>query len=643
MTRHRWNQPLKLILATLVATSIWSAAGAPQHASAASSDVQQLTQNRAKQDILAKWLQYRPMDMVKAGYTSEDGIYNTDAIYKQAPQLIAPYSPGKLKPQYIEDGINAANFVRYLAGVPDDLVADSSLEQQQQTGALLNAVNKQLSHHPVQPADMSQSQFDLGYKATSSSNLFLGSNTFYDNVLGYMSDSDASNIDRVGHRRWIINPTMKKTMFGMVYADMSYGYPVPFATMSAFNSERNPSEVSYDYVAWPSAGYFPQEVFSPNDAWSVSLNTSRYDKSHTNDIRVELVRERDERKWSFNASDTDREGKFFNVDTGGYGGIPYSIIFRPDGIEEFAEDDTFSVSITGVYGRDGQAQEIHFQTTMFEMLPHFTANAPIKLHVGETIQLRLESGTQTSDNLFVSSNSSIVSIDAQGRITGIRKGEAYVSVDRYIGDPKSKIVTLRVSGNGDEKVSTWAQGAYLKAKGNGLIPMDFDLNYQRPISRITFTGMAVRMLEIVMKQDIVENQVLHNDINSTPFRDVSDWAVNWANKNGIISGTSATTFSPDATITREQAAKLLLNVYDKALNMKKGAGSSVNATSGGIATATPFADDNLISPWAKNVVYEAVRLNLLQGTDSTHFDPHGKLTHEQTYVILERVFELIEG
>jgi hypothetical protein len=115
-----------------------------------------------------------------------------------------------------------------------------------------------------------------------------------------MADSDPINISTLGHRRWILNPLMAKTMFGMVYsAPDAKGSSIPFAAMYALNQDRGKAEVSYDYVAWPSAGWFPQEMFSARDAWSVSLNTDKYDRKRTNEIKVTLVRERDGHTWQF--------------------------------------------------------------------------------------------------------------------------------------------------------------------------------------------------------------------------------------------------------------------------------------------------------------------------------------------------------
>ncbi len=54
---------------------------------------------------------------------------------------------------------------------------------------------------------------------------------------------------------------------------------------------------------------------------------------------------------------------------------------------------------------------------------------------------------------------------------------------------------------------------------------------------------------------------------SNPFSDVGDaWyrnAVLWCYENGIVAGTSATTFSPEKIATREQCAVMLMRLYDK--------------------------------------------------------------------------------
>nr|WP_237179022.1 S-layer homology domain-containing protein [Paenibacillus sp. MMS18-CY102] len=600
-------------------------AGSPVHAAA--HDVQQATAGRTKQQIVGQWLQDRPMATGRSYMPST-------SIYAEQPKLTAPYDAGKLKPAYIEDGINAANFVRYLAGLPNDLTADWTLEQQQQTAALVNAVNNQLTHYPSKPADMEQAIFELGQAGTSSSNLFKGSPTFYDNVLGYMSDSDPSNIGRVGHRRWILNPAMKKTMFGMVYASGSADYSPPYASMYAFNRDRDNSEFSYDYIAWPSAGYFPEEVFAPADAWSVSLNPSRYDKAKTSSIRVQLTRERDGKSWTLDQADRNANGEFFNVETSGFG-VPFAVIFRPDGIGKFGSDDTFRVHISGVYTLGGQEASIDYKTTFFNLLPDPITRYAIQLRKGETLQLGMRTGAQQTGNTFLSGNAGVAAVDSKGNIRAVGKGDTWVSVDEYLGSVST--VNIRVvDADPADRVSKWAVEDYTLAKSNGLISRTYDHSYQKAITRYDFTGLAVQMAETIMDNNLYSDDVAYG---KSPFRDVDDWRVTWANRNGIIKGTSPNVFSPYETITREQAATLLMNLYNR-LSQLTGQ-SDGEAAAGGAGKAQLFEDDKRIAPWAKDNVYKAVALSLMDGTGYNQFKPKGVLTYEQTFVLLQKAFEVI--
>lgn len=601
----------------VLATAMIMALALSAHDAHAAS-VQQLTEQRTKQDILNKWEQYKPM---KTG----SAYMSADQIYLESPSVTAPYKAGKIKSEYIEDGIRAVNFVRYLAGLPDDVTANYSLADQQQAVALVNAANKQLNHYPNKPTGIDDALYASGTEGARTSNLYMGSPTFYDNVLGYMADSDTSNIDRVGHRRWIINPEMKQTMLGMVHAANNVAY----ASMYAFDMSRPKSEVQYNYIAWPSAGYFPEDVFSTTDAWSVSLNPENYDRNRTDQIRVKLTRVRDGKVWSFDKNDNNKSGKYFNVETS-YRGVPFAIIFRPDGIGDFQMDDAFDVEITGLYTVGGSRAEVEFTTTFFKLIPKLLARYDIKLQKGETLQMGLSEGFQTSGNTFESGDNRIVEIDSTEKVKAVGKGSTWISVNNYLG--LSRIIYITVNDSpADSKVSSWAQADYTKAKANGIIGYQFDRSYQRPINRMEFTEMAVHMIETVLGRD------LYTEVRGgkSPFNDVDNWNITWAKQNGIINGTSPNTFSPTASITREQAAMLILRVYEKINELKETKGSE------GSVLTSPFEDDRKISPWVKKQVYQAASLSLMNGMANNQFNPKGNLTFEQTYVLLLNCFEIL--
>ena len=513
-------------------------------ATAQSADMRLAAGGRTKQEIMGKWQRYTPMARTFTYMGNQD-------IYEERPSAQVPFKAGKLKREYILDGIKAVNFVRYLAGLPDDIEPDWSLELQQQTGALVNALNDELTHFPAKPAGMDETQFQLGAAATKSSNLFSGDPTLYSNVLGYMSDSDTSNIDRLGHRRWIINPMMKKTMMGFVRLNKGQ----PYATLYAFDQSRPQSEVDYSYIAWPAAGYFPAEMLQPDDAWSVSLNPKKYNSSRISEIRVKLSREGDGKVWTFDSSNQDKNGRYFNVETNGYG-IPFCIIFRPEGIKQLQENDRFNVHIEGLYDSGGRAASVDYATDFFHLtkMKKFRASS-LRLQPGETVQLKAysstgeESGAQ--EGVLVSDHPEVASVDSSGRIQGIKDGQAIIAYRNYFDQVEGVYVDVRE--NGSERVSGWAMDAYTRGKGNGIISSYLDHDYQSPIDRTELAAALVSLYENISGKPL-ESPV-------TPFTDIDNEYVSKAVKLGLIQGTAPGKFSPWAEVTRQDAASLMLRLY----------------------------------------------------------------------------------
>ena len=115
-----------------------------------------------------------------------------------------------------------------------------------QTASKICAELGRLEHRPENPG-WPEEEFKLALKGTSSSNLAFGDPTLPDAVDGWMEDSDKSNIDRLGHRRWCLNPMMKKVGFGRTKT---------FSAMYSFDHSRE-RVPPFEYVAWPPAGRRP--------------------------------------------------------------------------------------------------------------------------------------------------------------------------------------------------------------------------------------------------------------------------------------------------------------------------------------------------------------------------------------------------
>lgn len=523
----------------LLASAAASPASAQQYAAG--------TAARSREAIFAKFLEYRPM--------FQNYRYMTDdSIYESVPRTSVPFSPGRLKDAYILDGINAVNFVRYLAGVPDDIVPDWTLRDQQQAASLINAVRGVLEHRPERPAGMDVPLYELGYRGTSGSNLAAVSATLYKSVLMYMSDSDPSNIARVGHRRWVLNPRMTKTMFGFVHSD-SLG---EVTSMYAIDESRPRSAFHYDFINWPAPGDFPLEVFDPEDAWSVTLNPDRYDNTRTGDIRVRLTRLRDGAVWHFDHSDKDLEGKYFNVDTNRVG-VPFAVIFRPDGIERFEPEDAFEVTITGLYLKDGRETSLSYTTTFFPLIVQYEPRADeILLDLGETFQIRVDKANDALGDFapsFYSSDPEVIEVDDSGVIRALGEGFGAIFIDQYFGPMRAIFVTV---ADLDSAPSAWAAASYRKAKQNGFVPFRADGLYREPIVRYYF-ALALHQVYKLLSGDRTVNGMEAD----RPFNDISDWRISALARLGLMGGKSGDTFAPFDHLTREEAAVLLVRLHDK--------------------------------------------------------------------------------
>ena len=111
------------------------------------------------------------------------------------------------------------------------------------------------------------------------------------------------------------------------------------------------------------------------------------------------------------------------------------------------------------------------------------------------------------------------------------------------------------------------------------------------------------------------------------FADVSDeWyatAVNWAASAGVVSGTGDGNFSPNAAITREQLAAMLMNY-------SAWKGEDVSAR----ADLSAYSDRP--STWAEETMSWAVAEGLISGVTNTELQPQGNATRAQVAAILQR-------
>lgn len=285
-------------------------------------------------------------------FCNENGVTLRDALtYAQEPVVSGDYSAGKLSDETLDSAVKMLNCVRYIAGISYNVKVTDSYNSLAQTATLVNYVNNRLSHYPAKPADMDESLYELGVEGASSSNIawasWKGCSMNWTIVDSWMEDGDDYNIDRVGHRRWLINPKMKYTGFGAVSGNRG-----TYSAVYAFDT-KNSKAAEYG-VAWP-AQNMPVEYFGAGFPWSVSMGST----VDISSVKVKLTRESDNKTWNFSSSEADG---YFNVNNDGYG-QKGCIIFRPDTDEDYEAGDVYNVSITGL----GDGKDVSYSVNFFEL------------------------------------------------------------------------------------------------------------------------------------------------------------------------------------------------------------------------------------------------------------------------------------
>lgn len=279
------------------------------------------------------------------------------------PVSTAPYDAGTLNNGVITDALNMMKFIRYLSGLSTDVYVSDTANDLSQHGAMLIGVSE-FSHTPAKPEGMTTEFYDKGYDATSTGNLAAGVKLPSNAIKRLMDDSDPGNIEVIGHRRWQLLPSLKEFGVGYVEVESLYNY---YTVVKVFKGMETESR-NYSKVFWPSETAFPIDFFGYDTPWSVTLNPSMYDASKIDDITVTLTNSDTGEVMTFDKNDKDLSGKYFNVDTQGYG-VPFCIIFRPD-INTFKSYDLntkYTVVIDNVYTVNGDKTSIKYETRFFKL------------------------------------------------------------------------------------------------------------------------------------------------------------------------------------------------------------------------------------------------------------------------------------
>lgn len=203
------------------------------------------------------------------------------------------------------------------------------------------------------------------------------------------------------------------------------------------------------------------------------------------------------------------------------------------------------------------------------------------------------------------------------------QGQCGSNIEKFAKENGFNFTTIKSTNNAIAHVSEWAKEEITKAEKLELIPEILDgKDLTDEITRAEFAAVAIRVYEN-LSGSVATPAVIN------PFTDTKDIDVLKAYNIEAVVGTSATTYSPDDLLNREQLATMLTRVFKKkyipnwtlstdsrfALNYEK---------------PTLFTDDESISDWAKENVYFMVANKIIYGVGNNKFAPKNTTAEEQS-------------
>lgn len=248
----------------------------------------------------------------------------------------------------------------------------------------------------------------------------------------------------------------------------------------------------------------------------------------------------------------------------------------------------------------------------------------VDLEVGKSYQLSAvkEPANAEGSLTWTSSKPAVAAVDKSGKVTA--KGEGTATITVTCGT-KSAACTVTVSKPlvpevpGTSFTDVPAGAYYEEAVGWAV-----EKGITKGTSDSTFTpdGVCTRAQAVTFLWRAAGSPAAK--AGSLPFADVKagsyyDDAVRWAVENGVTVGTSATTFSPNATCSRAQIVTFLWRTQ------KSPAAGSAN----------PF-DDVAGSAYYADAVQWAVQKDITKGTGATAFSPDANCIRAQIVTFLYR-------
>ncbi|NOU94856.1 hypothetical protein GC093_16745 [Paenibacillus sp. LMG 31456] len=268
--------------------------------------------------------------------------------------------------------------------------------------------------------------------------------------------------------------------------------------------------------------------------------------------------------------------------------------------DKVSEDGTYTLVVTGM---EGKRTTIRF--SIYKIAPVVTG-----VSVGGTYNsakvITFDHGTATlNDQPF--KNGDMISDSGAYKLVVTDKAGNRTTIE----------FTIKIELRG---ASDWAKADLLSASEIGLTQPVRELIFTKDITREQFSEIAVKLYEVLKAATVPQGK-------DNPFKDTVNPEILKAYQLGIVIGTAADQFSPDALITREQLATMLKRVLDRTeLTISKG-------------KSVEFADQGGFSSYAADSIDFMSSIDVIKGITENTFGSKQNATIEQAVIMAKRMHD----
>jgi len=197
--------------------------------------------SRLESDVCGKW--------------RSEFVTNVGTEWTETFGSMDPCDPGEVSEGSHANAIRRTNLYRWLSGLGQITENPDRRGQQQDCAVVMHGLGS-LDHTPP---DTTPCWTQSGYDGSSSSNLAQAGGGLARSVDLYVGDR---GVDSLGHRRWVLNPSM---------VDTTFGYKPPFSCMYSFSRGGNTPQ---DVQAYPPPGHVPEQA-APG-LWSFRMDSMSF-------------------------------------------------------------------------------------------------------------------------------------------------------------------------------------------------------------------------------------------------------------------------------------------------------------------------------------------------------------------------------